>query len=68
MATQTERLEALLRREVVTKADLASAFDGSERTVERWTRLRVIPQPRKVGRQPIWTGRALRSYVGVEAA
>lgn len=68
MAHQTEQLSHLFRQDVVTKADLASAFDVSGRTIERWIRLRQLPQPKRVGKNRIWSGAQLRQHVGLETA
>ena len=68
MPSQAKRIESLLRQDIATKADLAEALDKSPRTIERWVRLRRLPQPRKFGNEVIWTGHALRQCFGLEVA
>lgn len=58
-----EKLEALLDRDFATKEDLEEAFEVTPRTIERWTRLRVLPQPQKIGRQRVWSTDSLRDHL-----
>jgi predicted DNA-binding transcriptional regulator AlpA len=50
------------------KAQVAEFFGVTERTVDRWVRLRAIPQPRKVGRQRLWHLPTLRKSLAQGAA
>ncbi len=40
--------------EFVRKKDLAREFDKSERTIERWVRLRLLPAPLRLGRTSLF--------------
>ena len=65
----SKNLEKLSKRaEFADKPDMAQVFNVSERTIERWTRLRVIPQPRRVGRQRLWHIPTLLKSLAKEAA
>lgn len=44
----------IIEDEFLTKPQLAALFGVSERTVERWVRLRSLPAPTRVGRQRLW--------------
>jgi predicted DNA-binding transcriptional regulator AlpA len=54
--------------EFATKTQVAESFGVTERTIDRWVRLRVIPQPRKVGRQRLWHLPTLRKSLTQWAA
>ncbi len=43
-----------LLAEFIWKKDLAHEFRVSERTIERWVRLRLLPAPLKLGRTSIF--------------
>ena len=40
--------------EYVRKADLARVFGVSDRTIERWVRLQLLPAPTKLGRTALF--------------
>ena len=69
MPTQSDTLANILKQDIVRKSDLCDGFDTSPRTIERWVRLRELPQPDgRIGRHRIWTGRRLRKHFGLESA
>ena len=39
---------------LLRKAALARRFDVSLRTIDRWTKAGILPEPMKVGRTPYW--------------
>lgn len=43
-----------LLSEYVRKKELATEFDVSERTIERWVRLRLLPAPVRLGRTTLY--------------
>ncbi len=45
---------ATLLDEYAPKSDVASAFNVSDRTIERWVRLRLLPAPIKLGRTSLF--------------
>lgn len=57
-----------LLEDFATKQQVADMFGVSTRTVERWVRLRSIPQPRKVGQQRLFHLPTLRNALAKEAA
>ena len=61
-------VESPLLDEFATKTQVAVFFGVTERTIDRWVRLRTIPQPRKVGRQRLWHLPTLRKSLVKEAA
>ena len=56
--TEAEDLDVIARRDqrqsllfdCATKAEIAREFGVSERTIERWVRMRLLPRPLKLGR------------------
>lgn len=46
--------ESLILGEYVSKADLAKEFDVSERSIDRWVRLDILPRPLRLGRRPLF--------------
>ena len=51
-----------LLSEFVSKAEVAQEFSVSERTVERWVRLRLLPKPLKMGRSILFHRDALKAH------
>jgi len=47
----------------ITKAEIAQELGVSERTVERWVRLRLLPQPLKMGRSSLFHREALKEHL-----
>lgn len=43
-----------LLADFASKSDLAQRFEVSERTIERWVRMRVLPQPVRLGRTSLF--------------
>ncbi len=54
---------ASLLQDYVTKSELASEFNVSQRTVERWVRLRLIPQPVRLGRKSLFHIQSIRDHL-----
>ena len=59
--------EALFEQ-FATKQQVAELFGVTPRTIERWVRLRTIPQPRRVGRQRLFYLPEMRKALAKEAA
>jgi predicted DNA-binding transcriptional regulator AlpA len=57
-----------LLAEYVRTADLAHGFGKSERTIERWVRLRLLPQPIRLGRTRIFHIPSVRQHLAKRAA
>ncbi len=49
--------------EFVRKKDLAREFDKSERTIERWVRLRLLPAPLRLGRTSLYHLPTVKKYL-----
>lgn len=49
-----ERQGSALLSEYVRKNELAQQFGVSERTIERWVRLRLLPAPVRLGRTSLY--------------
>ncbi len=47
----------------ISKAEMARAFGVSERTVERWVRLRLLPRPLKMGRSSLFHRQTLEEHL-----
>ena len=70
MPTQSENsIQRLLEKDVTTDDDVCSVFGKHKRTIQRWIRLREIPQPaRKIGNTNYWTRSQWRTHFGLELA
>jgi hypothetical protein len=55
-------------KDFATTHQLAKALHKSPRTIERWVRLRIIPQPKKVGRERYHHIPSVRKALTKEAA
>lgn len=49
--------------EYVRKFELAREFQVSERTIERWVRLRILPAPLKLGRTSLFHLPSVRKHL-----
>lgn len=49
--------------EYVRKSELAQEFQVSERTIERWVRLRILPAPLKLGRTSLFHLPTVRKHL-----
>lgn len=54
---------ANLLGDYASKQNLATAFDVSERTIERWVRLRLIPAPVRLGRTSLFHLPTVRQHL-----
>ncbi len=57
-----------LLADYVSKADLANEFDVSIRTIERWIRLRLLPQPIRLGRTRRFHVPTLRKHLEAKSS
>lgn len=55
--------ETGLLAEFVRKEDLAREFGVSERTIERWVRLRLLPAPIRLGRTSLYHLPTVKKYL-----
>lgn len=60
---QAEPGQEQLLADFATKADLAAAFKVSSRTIERWVRMRVLPQPVRLGRTLLFHMPTVRDHL-----
>ncbi len=47
----------------ISKTEMAREFGVSERTVERWVRLRLLPRPLKMGRSILFHRQTLEAHL-----
>jgi DNA-binding transcriptional MerR regulator len=57
-----------LLEDFATTHQLAELFNKSPRTIERWVRLRIIPKPKKIGRERYHHLPSVRKALTKEAA
>lgn len=57
-----------LLADYIDKAKLASEFDVSPRTIERWVRLRLLPKPLKLGRTRLYHRPSILKHLHSTAA
>jgi len=63
MSTRVESTVSDLLVEYMSKEQIAKVFEVSERTVERWVRLRLFPAPLRLGRKRLYHLPTIRRYL-----
>ncbi len=66
-AQPTQHKPSNLLLDYVTKKEIAGAFRVSERTIERWVRLRLIPAPVKLGRTNLYHIPTVQRFLAEQA-
>jgi predicted DNA-binding transcriptional regulator AlpA len=59
----SETSDTQLLADYLRKDDLAREFGVSARTIERWVRLRILPQPVRLGRTSLYHLPTVRQHL-----